>query len=78
MELLEGNVLCGEDGGEDVSTIGCERVAVSGVDFADETVGTKHAEQARDFSGAAPFFFWGIGGGVEEESLEVAIAEAID
>lgn len=78
MELLEGHVLCGEDGGENVSTVGCEGVAMSGVDFADETVGPKHAEHTRDFGGAASFFFWRIGGRIEEELLEVAIAEAVD
>ena len=78
MELLEGDVVGGEDGGEDIAAVGREGVALGGIDLADEAVSAKHAEHARDFGGTSAFFFGSIGGRIVEEGLEVAVTEAVD
>ena len=56
MKLLKGDVLSGEDGGDDVRAFGGERIAMGGVDLFDEAVSAKHTKHAADTSGAAAFF----------------------
>src|SRR5437870_3422952 len=58
--------------------MGGEGIAMSGIDLFGEAMSAKHAEQSGDFSGAAAFFFRGIGGGVPEEAPEIAVTEAVD
>ncbi len=70
--------MCCQDRGKDVAAVWGEGVAMGGVDFADEPVSAKHAEQTGDFSGTAAFFFCGVGRRIKEEGLQIAIAETVD
>lgn len=78
VELLKGDALCGEDGGEDVPSIGGDRVAVGGVDFTDETVSAEQTELAGNAGGPAFGLVRGIGGRIEEKGLQVAVTESVD
>ena len=66
-----------EDGREDIAAVGCEGVAMSGVDFANDPVSAKHAEQSRDFGGTSTFFLRRIDGSSEEERLKITVAETV-
>lgn len=78
VELLESDVLSGEDGCEDVPSVGGDGVTVSGVDFSDKAVGPEHAKLTGNPGGTTARFLRGIGGRGVEKGLEVSVAESVD
>ena len=63
-------MLRGEDGCEDVPSVGGDGVTVSGVDFSDEAVGPEHAKLTGNTGGPVVAH-----GRIFEESVVVGIEE---
>lgn len=75
---MKGDTLCGEEGGENVPTVGRKGVAVGGVDLVNEAMGAEQAKLTGNASGAATFFFDGVGGRIVEKGLQIAVAQTVD
>ena len=43
VQLIEGNAMCAEDGGDDVASARGEEIAMGAGDFLNEVVGAKHS-----------------------------------